>query len=68
MIEVKIDTEYIKLDQFLKFEGLADTGGEAKNIIMEGKVIVNGVVEKARGKKLRVEDIIEFQGRKYKIV
>lgn len=68
MIEIKIDTEYIKLDQFLKYEGLINTGGEAKNVIMEGKVLVNGVVEKARGKKLRTEDVIEFEGRKYKIV
>lgn len=68
MIEVKIGTEYIKLDQFLKFQGLVNTGGEAKNIIMEGQVIVNGTVETARGKKLRAQDIIEFQGRKYKIV
>lgn len=68
MIEIKIDTEYIKLDQFLKYEGLINTGGEAKNVIMEGKVLVNGVLEKARGKKLRPEDVIEFEGRKYKIV
>ena len=68
MLEVKIDTEYIKLDQFLKFAGLVNTGGEAKNIIMEGRITVNGTVEKARGKKLRAEDIIEFEGHKYKIV
>lgn len=68
MIEVKIETDYIKLDQFLKFQGIADTGGEAKNMIMEGRVLVNGAVETARGKKLRIDDIIEYDGRKYKIV
>ncbi|MCQ1531685.1 S4 domain-containing protein YaaA [Lutispora saccharofermentans] len=68
MLEIKIDTEYIKLDQFLKFAGLVNTGGEAKNIIMEGRITVNGSVEKARGKKLRADDIIEFEGHKYKIV
>nr|WP_303740844.1 S4 domain-containing protein YaaA [Lutispora saccharofermentans] len=67
-MEIKIDTEYIKLDQFLKFAGLVNTGGEAKNIIMEGRITVNGSVEKARGKKLRADDIIEFEGHKYKIV
>lgn len=68
LLEIKIDTEYIKLDQFLKFAGLVNTGGEAKNIIMEGRVMVNGEVERARGKKLRVDDIVELDGRKYKIV
>lgn len=68
MLEIKIDTEYIKLDQFLKFAGLVNTGGEAKNIIMEGKVMVNGEVERARGKKLRIDDVVELEGRKYKIV
>lgn len=68
MLEIKIDTEFIKLDQFLKFTGLVNTGGEAKNIIMEGRVMVNGEVERARGKKLRVDDIVELDGRKYKIV
>lgn len=68
MMEIKIDTEYIKLDQFLKFAGLVNTGGEAKNIILEGRVKVNGEVETARGKKLRVDDIVEIDGRKFKIV
>lgn len=68
LLEIKIDTEFIKLDQFLKFAGLVNTGGEAKNIIMEGRVMVNGEVERARGKKLRVDDIVELGGRKYKIV
>ncbi|SHJ27538.1 S4 domain-containing protein YaaA [Lutispora thermophila] len=68
MLEIKIETEYIKLDQFLKFAGLVNTGGEAKNIIAEGKVMVNGEVETARGKKLRIDDVIEIDGRKYKIV
>lgn len=68
MIEVKISTEFIKLDQFLKFAGLVNTGGEAKSIILEGRVKVNGEVETARGKKLRVDDIVEIGERKFKIV
>lgn len=59
MREVKIDTEFIKLDQFLKFEGIVGTGGEAKNIIKDGLVKVNGSVEMARGKKLYKGDVIE---------
>jgi ribosome-associated protein len=57
--EVKIDTDYIKLDQFLKFESIVGSGGEAKNIIKDGLVKVNGIVEIARGKKLHKGDIIE---------
>jgi ribosome-associated protein len=59
MKEVKIDTEFIKLDQFLKFEGIVGTGGEAKNIINDGLIKVNGKVEMARGKKLHKGDVVE---------
>ncbi len=68
MIEVKIDTEFIKLDQFLKFENIAATGGDAKNMIFDGMVKVNGAVELSRGKKLRVGDTIEVFEEKYIIV
>jgi len=68
MREIKIDTEFIKLDQFLKFEGIVGTGGEAKNIIHDGMVKGNGHIEKARGKKLYKEDIIEALGEKVKII
>lgn len=63
-MEVKIDTEYIKLDQLLKFSGLADTGGIAKEVIQNGEVFVNGEVETRRGKKIRKEDVVEFRGEK----
>lgn len=59
MREVKIETEFIKLDQFLKFENLVGSGGEAKNIIGDGMVKVNGAVETARGKKLHRGDTVE---------
>lgn len=52
-MEVEISTEYIKLDQLLKFAGLTDTGGLAKEIIQEGLVKVNGEVCTMRGKKIR---------------
>jgi len=50
--EIKIRTEYIKLDQFLKFCGIAETGGHAKEIVAEGVVFVNGEICMQRGKKL----------------
>lgn len=68
MNEIKISSEFIKLDQFLKWAEVSSTGGESKSIIIDGKVKVNNVVEFARGKKLRVGDIVEVQGNQYKIV
>lgn len=55
---IKIQTEYIKLDQLLKFAGVVDSGVDAKNAIINGDVIVNGDVEIRRGKKLRPGDKI----------
>jgi ribosome-associated protein len=68
MREVRIDTEFIKLDQFLKFESIVGSGGEAKNIIADGLVKVNGIVEMARGKKLHKGDIIEAFNEVVKII
>ena len=56
--EVKIATEYIKLDQLLKFSGLADTGSFAKEMILDGIVFVNSEVCTMRGKKIRRGDIV----------
>ena len=55
-IQSKIVTEFIKLESLLKFEGLAETGGEAKERIQAGEVKVNGEVCTMRGKKLRPGD------------
>jgi len=52
----------LTLDQFLKLEGLADTGGMAKQIIQGGDVEVNGAVETRRGKKLQIGDRVRFAG------
>lgn len=57
-IEINIKTEYIKLDQLLKFAGLTDTGGLAKEIIQEGLVKVNEEVCTMRGKKIRSGDTV----------
>lgn len=53
---VPIRTEYIKLDQLLKFAGLTETGGQSKELIQSGKVQVNGEQCLMRGKKLRAGD------------
>jgi ribosome-associated protein len=57
--KIKIKTEYIKLDSLLKFAGLADTGGMAKEMVLDGKVKFCGEVCLMRGKKVRPGDIVE---------
>ncbi len=57
---MKIDTEYIKLDSFLKAINAVASGGEAKQAIQEGFVRVNGEVECRRGRKLRPGDRVEM--------
>ena len=53
--KVKISTEFIKLDQFLKWLAIVDSGSEAKQVILDGMVKVNGDVEKRRGRKIYPE-------------
>ncbi|WP_136515667.1 RNA-binding S4 domain-containing protein [Geomonas edaphica] len=62
---MKIDTEFIKLDSFLKAVDAVCSGGEAKIIIGEGMVSVNGEVELRRGRKLRPGDKVEFEGKSF---
>ncbi|MEG2429488.1 MAG: RNA-binding S4 domain-containing protein [Oscillospiraceae bacterium] len=57
---IKIKTEYIKLDQLLKFAGIAESGGMAKEIIMSGDVFVNGEKCEIKGKKIRKNDEISL--------
>ena len=64
MEKVQITTEYIKLEQLMKFAGWVGSGSDAKILIGEGNVKVNGSVEIQRGKKLRSGDMIEFEGKK----
>jgi len=59
---IKINTEFIRLDALLKFSGAAGTGGEAKILIQDGGVRVNGDVCAMRGKKLRPGDRAELDG------
>jgi len=59
---IQITTEFIKLDQLLKFANLVGTGGEAKMAIQDGLVTVNGEVCTMRGKKIRPGDRVELGG------
>lgn len=60
MEKIKIKTEFIKLDSLLKFAALVGTGGEAKYVISEGLVSVNGEVCTMRGRKIYPGDRVEF--------
>jgi ribosome-associated protein len=61
MKEISITTDFIKLDSFLKLVGVAQTGGQAKMIIADEMVKVNGEIVVQRGKKIRKNDIIEIE-------
>jgi len=67
MKPVKIKTPFIKLDQFLKYADLVQGGGEAKILIQDGQVRVNGDVCTQRGKKLYSGDRVEFENETYEI-
>ena len=56
--EIAIRSEFIKLDSFLKFADVTDTGGQAKEAVLEGLVLVNGEVCTMRGKKIRPGDVV----------
>ena len=60
MKKILINTEFIKLDSLLKFAALVGTGGEAKLVISEGMVKVNGEVCTMRGKKIYPGDKVDF--------
>ena len=64
---VNITTEYIKLDQLLKFAGAVAIGSEAKEIISGGKVTVNGEVCTMRGKKIRPGDVVTVAGEEIRV-
>lgn len=64
---VKINTQFIQLQSFLKFKGIAETGGQAKEFIQDGIIRVNDEVCTARGKKIRPGDIISAFAVDYEI-
>ena len=67
MENVVLQTEFIKLQDLLKFANLVSTGGEAKERIQAGEVTVNGEVCTMRGKKIRPGDDVAFQGAHYTV-
>ena len=66
-MKVQIKTEYIKLDQLLKYMGVAENGSHAKEIILDEEVKVNGEVCKMRGKKLYKNDVISVFDEEFEI-
>lgn len=67
METIEITTEYIKLQDLLKFAAAVQTGGEAKMVIQEGEVTVNGEVCAMRGRKIRPGDDVCFNGQHYTV-
>ena len=67
METIIITTEFIKLQDLLKFGNLVSTGGEAKQLILDGQVNVNGEVCLMRGKKIRPGNIVFFDGQEYTV-
>ena len=67
MEELKLRDEFIKLGQALKATGLVESGVDAKMVILDGQVKVNGTVELQRGKKLHAGDVVEYDGETIRI-
>ena len=67
MDTIAIKDEFIKLGQALKLAGLCESGVEAKEVIQEGLVLVNGEIDTRRGRKLYEGDLVEFDGIQIKI-
>ncbi len=67
MEEIVINTPSIKLDQLVKFAGIAESGAKAKILVELGEFNVNGELCTKRGKKIKPGDIIEYKSKKYKI-
>ena len=66
-MDIQITTEFIRLDALLKFAALTATGGEAKQVITDGMVAVNGETCTRRGKKIRPGDTVTFAGHTLKV-
>ena len=68
MEQIGIYTEFIRLQEFLKFAGAVPTGGTAKEVIAEGLVSVNGTTCMQRGRKLHPGDRVSFEGIELEVV
>jgi ribosome-associated protein len=67
MRDVAIDSDMIRLGQFLKLADLIETGGEAKILISSGDVTVNGEVDTRRGRQLRQGDVVAVRGKSARV-
>ena len=65
---IRIEEEYIRLDNLMKFSGLCNSGGRAKYLIRNGEVRLNGEVCEMRGKKIRPGDQVEYNGRTVEVI
>lgn len=68
MKEIVVKGEYIRLDQLMKLADMVGGGGEAKVVIQDGHVAVNGEIDTRRGRKLRTGDVVEYEGQKCRVV
>ena len=68
MEEFKLKDEFIKLGQLLKATGRVESGVEAKIVIQDGEVKLNGAVETQRGKKVVAGDVVSFDGKQIKVL
>lgn len=68
MNKIKISTEFIKLDAFLKWAAIASSGSEAKLYIQDGLVKVNNEICTQRGKKLKIGDVVSFDDSDFEII
>ena len=66
--DVPIRSGSIRLGQFLKLANLVESGADAKPLVQEGRVRVNGAVETRRGRQLRLDDVVELAGRSARVV
>ncbi|MEV8175540.1 RNA-binding S4 domain-containing protein [Microbacterium sp. NPDC079176] len=65
--DVSIGGEMIRLGQFLKYSGLLDSGGDAKEVVIDGFVKVNGEADRRRGRQLHDGDLVTFEGRTVRV-
>lgn len=68
MEKVRISTDYITLGQFLKLSNAVQNGGEAKIVIADGLVEVNGEIDTRRGRKLYEKDVVSYNGETYQVI
>lgn len=65
--DISIGGEMIRLGQFLKYSGLLDSGGDAKEVVIDGYVSVNGEVDRRRGRQLHDGDLVTFEARTVRV-